>query len=727
MKKWTKIGAKERVTRFALIGLSVGALTALTASDPFVDASRSIVSAQNNPLIAHANTVDVPPDIDYLKRRAQTFNGSVGAQLKLGEIFSGQIDTIVNTNTRRRESPYADELFDDPQRNRIEAFYWYSLAAAQLDHADMLREASGGKIESLSKADRDNARKANRRMNTMRSGSRTKGIRGPSLWTAQSMFVDTYRTGCAPAFFILGEFYKNGRFVDKSAYDAYVWMHAAEKRGFPTANLIAEEYRGRIMVNQQFLASSEANTLIASCGGGSGGSWMAGGGAGNGSGSISSPGWGSDFQTSRKNYTEGSNRTEGPGNVDSHHSSQSAFDMGNGHLAAGDIAKAKIFYEVAISKEPYSTAAIAASRQLQALTLSCSMRDDRVVRMSGSNNRDRVHDIGWDRLQLALKALGYYTKYVDSQPGQETRRAIRSFQREELNVDETGYLTTDQRVELICLAAQDVRDADSQIQLGIMYARGIGLNCNTAAAHAWFQRAADQGHPTALYNLGLMYLEGFYDRQAPGKSPYSKKQIGNNPYTGKASLVTPRRVIDPQMARFFFKEAQEKGHVGGGGSKSAAQMIAKIDRQGAGALAKLPGVIGCIDYEIEEDLLDLQREVLSLHVDVSDLVYAWENEGQTCRDIGAVEVARDRFSQLQKRGKDRWDSVEKYEPRYVRDMGQSDSAALQEGDLSTQNAGASQAAEEGRRLPISDTRKVLGDIGAGLDKLKACKMNDGRS
>lgn len=694
MKKWTKKRGGTRATRFALVGLGVGVLTALTASNPFVEASVSVFGEPSSPFIAHANTVEVPPDIDYLKLRAQAFNGSVGAQFKLGQIYSDQVGTITNPNTRRKESPYADELFDDAQRNRIEAFYWYSLAAAQLDHADMLREASGGKVESLSKDDEQNARRAKRRMEAMRAGSRTRGIRGPSLWTAQSMFVDTYRTGCAPAFFVLGKLYRTGQFVDKSSYDAYVWMHAAEKQGFPTANNIAEEYRGRIMVNQQFLASSEANTLIASCasGGGSGGGWFPGGGNGGGSGRVGSPGWGSDFQTSRKSYTDGSGRANGPPNVDSHHSSRSAFDMGNGHLAAGDIAKAKIFYEIAISVEPYSTAAIAASRQLQSLTLSCSMRDDRVVRMGKTANRDRVHDIGWDRLQLALKALGYYTKYVDSQPGQETRRAIRSFQRQELNVDETGYLTTDQRVELICLAAQDVRDADSQIQLGIMYARGIGLNCNTAAAHAWFQRAADQGHPTALYNLGLMYMEGFYDRQASGESPDDGKNLGENRYTGTDSYATPRRVIDPGMARFFFKEAQEKGH------PKAGAMLARIDRKGASTLAKIPGVIGCIDYENENALSQLDDDVKAHYAEVSAA------ETRSCAELKDLEGYN---RTLATRGKTPWSNLVKYDEH----MGQSNVAV------------SPPRTNEKRRSSIDETKKMLADAmdAIQVEISKSCK------
>ena len=44
--------------------------------------------------------------------------------------------------------------------------------------------------------------------------------------------------------------------------------------------------------------------------------------------------------------------------------------------------------------------------------------------------------------------------------------------------------------------------------LGILYAQGIGLPQDFAAAADWFQRAAAEGSASALYNLGTLQVKG---------------------------------------------------------------------------------------------------------------------------------------------------------------------------------------------------------------------------
>lgn len=51
-------------------------------------------------------------------------------------------------------------------------------------------------------------------------------------------------------------------------------------------------------------------------------------------------------------------------------------------------------------------------------------------------------------------------------------------------------------------------DVKSQYNLGLMYARGHGLNQDDAQAVRWWREAARRGDPEAQYNLGLMYAEG---------------------------------------------------------------------------------------------------------------------------------------------------------------------------------------------------------------------------
>ena len=41
-----------------------------------------------------------------------------------------------------------------------------------------------------------------------------------------------------------------------------------------------------------------------------------------------------------------------------------------------------------------------------------------------------------------------------------------------------------------------------------MYAKGYGVGVNDKDAVFWYKKAAEQAHPMAQYNLGLMYLIG---------------------------------------------------------------------------------------------------------------------------------------------------------------------------------------------------------------------------
>lgn len=51
--------------------------------------------------------------------------------------------------------------------------------------------------------------------------------------------------------------------------------------------------------------------------------------------------------------------------------------------------------------------------------------------------------------------------------------------------------------------------ASAQIDLGLNYAKGIGVTKDYATALQWFQRAADQGDPHAQFYVGLMHERGY--------------------------------------------------------------------------------------------------------------------------------------------------------------------------------------------------------------------------
>ena len=51
-------------------------------------------------------------------------------------------------------------------------------------------------------------------------------------------------------------------------------------------------------------------------------------------------------------------------------------------------------------------------------------------------------------------------------------------------------------------------NADAQLELGFLSAKGIGLPQSYSNAASWYVKAADQGVLNAQYNLGVMYYKG---------------------------------------------------------------------------------------------------------------------------------------------------------------------------------------------------------------------------
>ncbi len=51
-------------------------------------------------------------------------------------------------------------------------------------------------------------------------------------------------------------------------------------------------------------------------------------------------------------------------------------------------------------------------------------------------------------------------------------------------------------------------DAKAQYYMGLLYARGHGVDKNPATAVGWFRKAAKQGHTEAQFDLGHMYHSG---------------------------------------------------------------------------------------------------------------------------------------------------------------------------------------------------------------------------
>ena len=51
-------------------------------------------------------------------------------------------------------------------------------------------------------------------------------------------------------------------------------------------------------------------------------------------------------------------------------------------------------------------------------------------------------------------------------------------------------------------------DASEQVRLGLIYVKGEGMPQDYSQALKWFRKAAEQGHPSAQYNLGPHVPQG---------------------------------------------------------------------------------------------------------------------------------------------------------------------------------------------------------------------------
>lgn len=88
----------------------------------------------------------------------------------------------------------------------------------------------------------------------------------------------------------------------------------------------------------------------------------------------------------------------------------------------------------------------------------------------------------------------------------ELDAAVRRYQEMQQD-DVTGLLSPEETVHLIQMGAVD-GDAQSQVSLGIMYTKGVGVQRNFVRAAYWFGRADLQGSGEATYYLGVLYKVG---------------------------------------------------------------------------------------------------------------------------------------------------------------------------------------------------------------------------
>ncbi|WP_417494931.1 peptidoglycan-binding protein [Maricaulis sp.] len=189
-------------------------------------------------------------------------------------------------------------------------------------------------------------------------------------------------------------------------------------------------------------------------------------------------------------------------------------NVGDAYQAVGRTDEARDAWDQALIAGSYgggAQAALIAQQRLQTavLQLSCPTSPQSLNRIAygASESEDSGDIIQLISRQRAMAALGFYSGPVDGSYGPMTRRSVRDFQRE-MGFDQTGALNSQETVTLICHAALNARDADSQNLLGIMFATGLGVEQNIDSALEWLDTAADRGNGSANFNLALIYGTG---------------------------------------------------------------------------------------------------------------------------------------------------------------------------------------------------------------------------
>jgi hypothetical protein len=130
-----------------------------------------------------------------------------------------------------------------------------------------------------------------------------------------------------------------------------------------------------------------------------------------------------------------------------------------------------------------------------------------------------------------------------------------------------GAISLAEEVNLAELTAKAEKgNAESQFQLGRLYASGAGVEKDEAAALAWFQKAAAQGHTKAEVSLGSIYAHGFGVPQDWAESiRYYRLAAAKGDTTAEHNLGLDYAhghgvELDKAEAARWFRQAAEQGH-----------------------------------------------------------------------------------------------------------------------------------------------------------------------
>src|SRR5437660_869175 len=100
----------------------------------------------------------------------------------------------------------------------------------------------------------------------------------------------------------------------------------------------------------------------------------------------------------------------------------------------------------------------------------------------------------------------------------------------------------------------DSGDADGQVRLGRMYAKGEGVPKDAAKAVEWYQKAAVQGDEAAQFSLGLSYLIG---DGVPEDSVLAYAWLNLSAAQGNENAKGVRDIVIPKRSQFSSAQRAE--------------------------------------------------------------------------------------------------------------------------------------------------------------------------
>ncbi|HWC95563.1 MAG TPA: tetratricopeptide repeat protein [Candidatus Sulfopaludibacter sp.] len=113
-------------------------------------------------------------------------------------------------------------------------------------------------------------------------------------------------------------------------------------------------------------------------------------------------------------------------------------------------------------------------------------------------------------------------------------------------------------------AAADTGHAESQFDLGVLYAQGLGVRRDLTVAAYWYRRAAEQGNAEAQFALGQMYSRGWGvprdQADAVRWLQMANSVESDGPPTDWANVEGYGMPQDDEVAAYWYRAAADKGH-----------------------------------------------------------------------------------------------------------------------------------------------------------------------